>query len=251
MGPRNVRRETRDGYAVLAIERLEHRNKINEATLQELREELRECVAAGAPAIVLTGSGGLFCTGGAVDDYPGVFAVERHASFSRAFIDLLVEMGRCPVPILARVNGDCLAGGTMLLARCDVAVCVDTARFGLPELDFGGFPMLALATALEQFPPKLVFDMAYLGRTLDAHEALALHLVNRMCAAEELDAQIAAVVGQLARRSAPAIRHGRRLFYALLRDPTEARLEQAATALNASAGDPAVRAAARPPDRAP
>jgi enoyl-CoA hydratase/carnithine racemase len=196
---------------------------------------------------VLTGTGDLFCTGGMADGYPDEFSVERHLAFSRAFVDLIIAMGRCSVPIVARVNGDCLAGGTMLLNRCDLAVSVDSAWYGLPELDYGGFPMMALATALEQFPAKLIFDMAYLGTTIDAHQALALHLVNRVCTAADLDSEIDAIADKLATRSQASMSFGRQTFYALLRGQTEARLEQTRMELTVSAGSAAVRAGAQHP----
>jgi methylglutaconyl-CoA hydratase len=242
-----IRRQDSDGVTTLAIDRLEYRNKINQAAIQELHEGLLASQRDGARLIVLTGTGDLFCTGGMADGYPAEFSVERHLAFSRAFIDLLFAMGRCAVPIVARINGDCLAGGTMLLSRCDLAVSVDSARFGLPEMDYGGFPMMALATALEQFPAKLIFEMAYLGATISAVQAQALHVINRVCTADGLDAEIDAIAARLATRSQASMSFGRQTFYALLRGQTEARLEQTRMELTVSAGSEAVRAGARPP----
>ena len=240
---RAIRREDREDYAILAIDRPEQRNKLDEAALRELHSELRRAEADGVTLVAVTGTGNLFCTGGGADGYPERFTVERHLAYAGAFVDLLIDMGRLSVPLVARVNGDCLAGGTMLLNRCDLAIGVDTARFGLPELGFGGFPMLALATAIEQFPAKLVFDMAYLGRTIDAAEGLRLHLLNRVCAAEDLDAEVDAVAAVLRERSSASIRYGRQTFYSLLRGQTDARLQQARTELVVSAASDEVRGA--------
>lgn len=244
-----IRSEAGEQFTTLTIDRPEYRNKVNEAALLDLRAALVAAQAADRRPIVITGVEELFCTGGAVDSYPTEFSVERHQSFSRAFVDFLLEMGRCTVPIIARINGDCFAGGTMILSRCDLAVSVDTARFGLPELDFGGFPMMALATAIDQFPQKLIFDMAYLGRMLDAQEALGLHLVNRVVARGALDATIAEIVATLATRSSAAISYGRQTYYSLLRATSDARLEQSRAELTVSAASELVRNAARQPDR--
>jgi enoyl-CoA hydratase/carnithine racemase len=239
----SIRRETREDYAILTIDRLEQRNKVNEDALRELRDELHRADDEGVTLVVISGAGDVFCTGGGSDGYPQDFTVERHLAYARAFVDVLVDMGRMSVPLVARVNGDCLAGGTMLLNRCDLAVTVDSARFGLPELAFGGFPMLALATAIEQFPAKLVFDMAYLGRTIGAEEALGLNLVNRVCSPDDLDAEVDAIAAVIRERSRASIRYGRQAFYSLLRGQTDARLEQARSELVVSAASDEVRGA--------
>jgi len=244
-----VKTELTSERTVLRIDRLDHRNRINEAAIGQLRDGLRRAHELESPLVVLTGTDDLFCTGGAVDGYPAEFSVERHQAYSRAFVDLLIDMGRSRIPIIARVNGDCLAGGTMLLNRCDLAIAVDSAEFGLPELEFGGFPMLALATAIEQFPAKLIFDMAYLGRRISASEALGLHLINRVVPADQLDLELDSVAAILRSRSSASIGFGRQAFYSLLRDQTEARLEQARAELTVSAASQAVRGAAEAPAR--
>lgn len=246
-----IRSEAGERHTTVTIDRLEYRNKVNESALLDLRSAVIAAQQRSPRPIVITGIEQLFCTGGAVDDYPVEFSVERHQAFSRAFVDLLLEMGRSAVPIIARVNGDCFAGGTMILSRCDLAVSVETARFGLPELEFGGFPMMALATAIDQFPQKLIFEMAYLGRRIDAQEALRLHLINRVVTLEALDATIAAIVQTLATASSAAIGYGRQSYYSLLRATSDARLEQSRAELTVSAASDLVRGAARKPDTEP
>jgi enoyl-CoA hydratase/carnithine racemase len=245
MGAQFIHREDHKNHTTFRIDRPEFRNKINEVAINELRAGLDQAQRDGSRVIVITGTGPDFCTGGSTDGYPDAFVVEDHLAYSRAFVDLLVEMGKCAVPIVARINGNCLAGGTQVLNRCDLAVSVDSARFGLPELDRGLFPMMALATGIDLFPPKLLFELIYLGRTLSAQEALDLRIVNRICAEAALDSEIDDIVDKLASRSAASMRFGRQAYYTLMRGQTEARLEQARMELIASAGSKPVIEGAR------
>ena len=125
---------------------------------------------------VLTGHGEDFCLGG---DYRSAGASSAgRLEFGRAFADVVQAMRRLGKPIVAAVNGNAHAGGFALLAACDMAVAADSATFGLPEAAHGLFPFLALAIVKDSLPTKVLWDMVYRARMLDAGEAKSLYLVN-------------------------------------------------------------------------
>ena len=125
---------------------------------------------------VLTGHGNDFCLGG---DYRSAGSSSAgRLEFGRAFADVVQAMRRLGKPVVAAVNGNAHAGGFALLAACDMAVAAKSATFGLPEAAHGLFPFLALAIVKDTLPTKVLWDMVYRARILDASEAKSLYLVN-------------------------------------------------------------------------
>lgn len=203
------------GVLVLTINRPNRDNRVDRTTGEALRQALEAARANDAVrSIVLTGAGKVFCLGGDMDGFPGGSPVQ-YLNFARAFGDVLMSMSRLGKPLIAAVNGDALAGGFSLLAGCDMAIASDAARFGLPELDYGLFPLLALAATRELVPPKLLFEIIYEGRVLSAKEACAMHLINRSLPGESVVAEAISLAERIGHRSAVAVSIGRDAFYAM------------------------------------
>jgi enoyl-CoA hydratase len=116
------------------------------------------------------------------------------------------------VPVVAAVNGAALGGGLELALACDFVVASDQARLGLPETTlglipgFGGTQRLALRIGLAR-----ARDLIYLGRVIEAGEALRLGLVDRVVAADALMAEAARFAAELAGRAPVALRQAKRL----------------------------------------
>jgi enoyl-CoA hydratase/carnithine racemase len=164
--------------------------------------------------IVLTGAGDqAFCAGG--DLRPGEgFAFD----FSRprlAYGELLREAQDATLPIVARINGACMAGGMGLAAMTDFAVASEHAVFGLPEVKLGLFPMQVLSLLQTLVPPRTVREWAFTGEPFSAAEARAAGLVNHVVPAAELDAKVQWLVDRIADKSPTAIRRGKAAMRAL------------------------------------
>lgn len=224
----------RDGPALfLGIHRPHDGNRVDSACMKALVDGLD--FADADPAIrvvVLAGSREFFCTGGRIDGHPNG-TVEQQLGFGRAFCELQRRMGQTRAPILAAVQGLCTAGGMSLLAACDLAVASSDAQFGFPEIEHGLFPMLAMAVAQGRLPDKLLFEMFYTGRRLQAEEARLLHLVNEVVEPGQFDQAVARCIDGLAARSATAMALGRKAYYAMAPMTLEARLDYAQTMLTA------------------
>src|SRR6478752_10455503 len=154
-----------------------HGNRITQAMAEELAAALESArQSSDVGACVLTGEGDVFCLGG---DYrsAGPTSASRH-EFARAFIDMAQAMARLGKPLIAAVNGNAHAGGFSVLVACDLAVVAADATVGLPEAAKGLFPFLALAIVKDALPKKVLFDIVYSARLMDAAEARRLHLVN-------------------------------------------------------------------------
>jgi enoyl-CoA hydratase/carnithine racemase len=111
------------------------------------------------------------------------------------------------------VNGPALAGGLGLMVACDLVVAADTAVFGMTEIAVGLWPMMITAEITRNVGRKKTLEMMLTGRKLDAAEALACGLVNRVVPAAQLDEATTALANEIADRSPAALALGLHAFY--------------------------------------
>jgi enoyl-CoA hydratase/carnithine racemase len=200
--------EKRGQVLWLTICREERRNAINAEVLDGLRHALTSAEGdSSVHAIVLTGSGDkAFCAG--ADLNGGAAFRFDYSQPYQAYADLLRLARRGTVPLIARVNGACTAGGMGLLAMCDMAVASSSATFGLPEVKVGVFPAQVLAALQHQLPRRLLNEMCLTGEPISAQRALDAGLVNDLAAPEELDRALDRLLARLLDKSPAAIRRG-------------------------------------------
>jgi enoyl-CoA hydratase/carnithine racemase len=204
--------ERRGAVLRLTIDRPERRNALNGLVFRALEEKLLEAdESPDIRAVVLTGAGDKAFSAGADlkpdTQYTALTldegALEHpYASFARA-------VRRFGKPLIARVNGDALAGGLGVLSLCDMAVAADHARFGLPEVRIGLFPMFIVATLRRLIPRRRLMEMAITGEFFDAAAALEMGLVNYVVPAGELDAKCDWLAARILDKSPTAVRRGK------------------------------------------
>jgi enoyl-CoA hydratase/carnithine racemase len=160
-------------------------------------------------AIVLTGAGRkAFCAGADLSGGTGTFILGLDEPMTD-FGKLARVMRNIGIPTIARVNGDCIAGGMGLMAMCDLAVAADHARFGLPEAKVGVFPMQVLVFLRSMIGARAINELCLTGEFLDAARAREIGLVNYTVAADDLDARVEALVAKLGEMSPVALRRGK------------------------------------------
>lgn len=194
----------------LTLNRPQRRNAVTDALLLGLRDAVRAASDDDSiRVIVLTGAGDkAFCAG--ADLTPG------DTPFKPDFARLQSPLGElsravhaCRTPIVGRINGVCMAGGMGLFGLCDMAIAADTARFGLPEVKVGIFPMQILTVLRDLVPPRILNEMCMTGRPIDAATAHSVGLLNRVVPFAELDAAVDALVADLLAVSPIALRRGK------------------------------------------
>ena len=126
---------------------------------------------------------------------------------------MMLAIQKLPVPVIARVQGLATAAGCQLVAQCDLAVSVDTARFGVNGIDVGLFCATPSVPLVRNMQPKQAMEMLLTGGFIDAEEARARGLVNRVVPAEQLDAAVDALVNAILAKPREAIAAGKELFY--------------------------------------
>jgi enoyl-CoA hydratase/carnithine racemase len=204
-----VLHEVRGRTFWITINRAEKRNAIHAGVIAGIRDGIRQAHAnPEVRAIVLTGAGDkAFCAGG--DLQPG-----KGFSFDLSrpnvdYADLLREAQAATLPLVARVNGACMAGGMGLLCMAYMAVAADHALFGLPEVRIGLFPMQVLSLLQDMVPRRIVREWALTGEPFSAQEARAAGLVNHVVPASGLDAKTQWLLDRLVDKSPTAIRRGK------------------------------------------
>lgn len=198
--------EMRGPVLWLTIQREDKRNAVTPAVLAALGDALTGANRDRAVrAVVITGAGTrAFCAGADLQtgtsfrfDYS-----EPHVSFANLF--RLAKQST--VPLIARVNGACMAGGMGLMAMCDMVVSAPHAVFGLPEVKVGLFPAQVLSVLGQLLPRRVLAEMCLTGEPISAADALAYRLVNHVC--EDLDAGLQALLDRMLDKSPAAIRRG-------------------------------------------
>lgn len=205
-----VRTERRGAALVITIDREERRNALNKEVIAGIDAAFATAETdPSVRAVVLTAAGEkAFCAGADLSSGTGTFTLgldEPKTDLGRLFR----RVRALPVPVIARVNGDCLAGGMGLLAMCDLAVAADHARFGLPEGKVGVFPMQVLALLRGIIGSRHINELCFLGDFITAARAYEMGLVNRVVPSADLDAATDAMLERIGLMSPVAFRRGK------------------------------------------
>lgn len=200
--------------ARVTLSRPEVRNAFNEAVIAELTAAF---AALGQDptlrAIVLAAEGKAFCAGADLNWMKAMAAYswdENHADAAR-LAEMLWTIYSCPVPVIARVQGDVYAGGVGLVSVCDIVVAVDTAGFCLSEAKLGLLPATIgpyVVRALGEQASRRYFLTA---ERFGAAEAHRLGLVHELAGAEQLDDKVAGLTAALVANGPAAVRACKRL----------------------------------------
>ena len=189
------------GIARLRISNPGKLNALTVAMWRALRTAVEGLDTKTTRVLVLQGEGGFFAAGGDIEEFPDFrfdegllrrFHEDDVAPALRALVD-------CNVPVIAQIEGPCIGGGLEIAACCDLRICGEGSRFGIPIAKLG-FPLAPLEAELvaRVLPLPLLREMLLEARLLDAPEAVMRGIVNRMVP----DAAVAAEVQRAAERIA-------------------------------------------------
>jgi enoyl-CoA hydratase/carnithine racemase len=224
--------EVRDGVAYLTLNREDRRNAISQEMILSFLDRLADVDQdKKVAAVCLTGAGEqAFCSGA---DLGGTLAGqgEDRLSGPRNYARLLKEMAKCGKPIVARINGPCLAGGMGLMLSSDLVIARKDAYFRTPEVNVGIFPMMVGALLYRNLPRKKAMDMVLTGRKIPAPEAERIGMITRAVDPERLDNEVEGVLNILKSKSPIGIRIGKEAFRVMSDMPFEAAVDYLCEAL--------------------
>lgn len=219
---------TRDAGAIryLTMNRPEKLNAMSEALVSQLAAALRTAEADPEVAvIVLAGAGRAFCAGADLGSgrpttgAAGGEAFEKAAPSGQQIAARLDDtirfygtIQRMDTPVIAAVQGYAMGGGCNLAVSCDLVVAADNALFGYPEVKLGMAAAGVAPTLVHQIGRKAAFELLTLCNNIDARQALAFGMINRVVPADELLATASAMAEQLAGFNHAALRLTKQLI---------------------------------------
>jgi len=211
-----LRYEVTDAVATIALDQPDTRNALSEALLDELLAALVAARDDGAVRCVVLASTHetVFSSGGDLAGFAAeVPLVHKHAANDR-FARLFTLIGELGKPVLCAARGHVLAGALGLALACDLVIAGERATFGTPEINVGLFPFMIAALIGRNVGRKKLTELLLLGERIDAHEALALGIVNRVVAPEHFDAAVADWSATLAAKSPLLMKLGKDALFA-------------------------------------
>ena len=204
-----TREGPKGGLARLTLNRPDVRNAFNEALIAELTQAFTTLADdATLRAVVLAAEGKAFCAGADLhwmQAFGRYSWNENHADATR-LADMLWALYRCPVPVIARVQGDAYAGGVGLVACADIVVAVDTAGFCLSEARLGLLPATIAPYVVRAMGEQASRRYFVTAERFSAAEASRLGLVHEVVAADALDARVDELVAAIAANGPAAVR---------------------------------------------
>ena len=195
-----------DGIVVCTLHRPEVHNALNLEMIGEIRGLLQRLGEEGTvKALIFTGAGERAFLSGA--DVGELRERGRMEALRRLNAALFREIEEAPFPTIAAIRGFAIGGGNELAMACDLRVCGESSRFGQPEVGVGIVPGAGACYRL----PRLVGlgrakELIYTGRIIDAAEALAIGLVNKVVPDEEVLDAARAMAASITRHSKLAVR---------------------------------------------
>jgi enoyl-CoA hydratase/carnithine racemase len=215
-----------DGVRTLTLDSPANRNALSARLLEQLEQALRDATEdEDVRAVVLTGTGTVFCSGADLS--------ERGAAAPNRMPAILTRMVESPVPVIVRVNGHARAGGLGLIAAADMAVAAAASTFAFNEVRVGVAPAMILVPALRVVDARFLTRAVLTGERFSAEGAAAAGLLTAVTTDEAaLDAWVAAQTLALRQAAPGAVRATKALLRSL---PTQAWAEGLTAAATASA----------------
>jgi methylglutaconyl-CoA hydratase len=207
--PQNLRSEKDGDVLRITLTRPDRRNAFDAAVIAELAEVFVD--VGRVRAVVIAGEGPSFSAGADVEwmRSSADLGYEENVADANALRAMLEAIDGCPAPVVTRIQGHALGGGAGLVAASDIAIAAPDAVFAFSEVKLGIIPAVISPFALGKIGPSAARRYFLTGERFEAATALRIGLVHEV--AEDLDAAVDSVVGELLGAGPHAARWAKRL----------------------------------------
>lgn len=210
-----IRLVRKGAIAELVLDRPDKRNALTEAMWTALPGLAAQAAEDDqVRVLVVTGAGGHFASGADINEFEAVYSTpERARSYSQAVAGALEGLAAFPKPAIARIEGVCIGAGCGIALACDLRFAARGARFGVTPAKLGlAYPLNDTRRLVEAVGVAMAKDILFSARLLDADEALACGLIDRLTEPDALDAAVADYAALLASRSAHSAAVAKRMI---------------------------------------
>lgn len=211
---KNILFEVGDRIGTLTINRPEKRNALDKATRLEISAVLDQVEKRDPDlgVLVVTGAGDkAFVAGSDLNEFGRMSPLEAYDFLNTLAQRLYTRLEQLDIPVIAMINGVCLGAGCEITLACDLRIAADMARFGQPEMGVGVMPGGGATQRLARLVgPGKAKELIFTGDLIDAKEALAIGLVNRVVPASELRATVMQLAAKITSRGALSLKMAKR-----------------------------------------
>lgn len=213
MSYENISFECEGNIALLTLNRPQRRNALSLALMRELLDCLGEIEnRRDLRVVILAANGKVFSSGHDLSEMVGR-EISEYRTLFEVCTELMEKLQSIPQPVIAAVQGIATAAGCQLVATCDLAIASEQAAFATPGVKIGLFcttPMVALSRVVGR---KRALEMLMTGELIDAHRAADWGLVNRVVAADKLQAETRQLAARIAEASDMVVALGKQAYY--------------------------------------
>ncbi len=197
--------DTKSSVATITLNRPERLNALTFEVYAELRDTFRALdTESGVRAIVITGKGRAFCTGGDVNDIIGPLFERDHdglLEFTRMTCDLILAIRECRRPVIAALNGTTAGAGAVIASACDVRIASESAKIAFLFTKVG---LCGADMGIGWLLPRIIgfgraTELLMTGEFIDAETALRMGLYNRVVPVDEVLGEARKLAEKLAR----------------------------------------------------
>ncbi|RJF95439.1 enoyl-CoA hydratase/isomerase family protein [Noviherbaspirillum saxi] len=203
-----------DRVATVTLNRPDVRNAFNETTIAEITQAFGELGKDhNLRAIVLAANGPAFCAGADLNWMKKMagYTHEENRADAAQLAEMLRSIYACPKPVVAKIQGDCYAGGMGLAAVCNISVAAETVHFCLSEVKLGLIPATISPYVIKAMGENAARRYFLTAERFSAQEAHRIGFVHAVTTADALDASTAEIVKALVSNSPHAVRQAKRL----------------------------------------
>jgi methylglutaconyl-CoA hydratase len=216
--------DKKDGVARVTLNRPDVRNAFDDALISRLKSAFDDI--GGDPSVrvlVLGGNGPAFCAGADLNWMKRMagYGYEQNLADAQALADMLAALDRMPKPTIARVHGPAFAGGTGLVAACDIAVGTPEAKFCFSEAKLGLSPATISPHVMRAIGERAARRYFLTAEVFDAQEACRMGLLTTLAPTAELDSFIEGLLKHLLAGGPEAMRAIKALVRAVAGRPVE------------------------------
>jgi len=203
------------GVVTVTLNRPQAFNALSEGMLQALKTEFDALARDDAARVlVLAATGKAFCAGHDLREMRAKPSLDYYRDLFGRAAGVMTAIQRLPIPVIAKVHGVATAAGCQLVAACDLAVALRSARFAVSGVNLGLFCSAPAVPLSRNMGRKEAFEMLVTGEFISADEAQRRGLVNRV--AEDpaaLDAEVEHLATSIVAKPRIAVAMGKELFY--------------------------------------
>ncbi len=210
--------ESNKGYARVTLNRPDRRNAFDGPMVEEICKAFETLGQDhSVRAIVLTGSGSIFCAGADINwlGSGGTVSVSQARKDAEQLAMMFRTIDECPCPVIGRIQGAAFGGGVGLVAACDIVVAAESATFALSEVRLGMVPAVIAPLLLRKIGDSFLRRFCLTGEVFSASAAKQYNLVHDVVEMDKLDSRTAELVHAVLSLAPQAARDTKALFRGL------------------------------------